>query len=68
MNTVTLSPKFQVVIPKEVREKLELAPGTKLQVFVAGERIELLPERKAREMRGFLRGLDTSVVRESDRF
>jgi AbrB family looped-hinge helix DNA binding protein len=67
MNAVTISPKFQVVIPKNVREKLHLVPGQKLQVISFGNRIELIPQRDLKEMRGFLRGIDTDVEREADR-
>ena len=67
METVTLSPKFQVVIPKGIRERLNLAPGQKIQVIVYGDRIELIPVRPIKEMRGFLKGLDTRVDREGDR-
>ncbi len=67
MNVVTISPKFQVVIPREIRERLELEPGQKVQALVFGNRIEFIPLRPAREMRGFLRGLDTTVHRERDR-
>lgn len=67
MNVVTISPKFQVVIPREIRDHLELEPGQKVQALVFGNRIEFIPLRPAREMRGFLRGLDTTVHRERDR-
>ena len=67
MDTVTLSPKFQVVIPRAVREALELEPGEKLRVVRYGERIELIRVRKLKEMRGFLRGLDTTIDRRTDR-
>ena len=68
METVTISPKFQVVIPKAVREQLGLVPGQKVQAIAVGDRIEFLPVRPARELRGVLRGLDTRVLRdESDR-
>lgn len=67
MNVVTISPRFQVVIPREIRGRLELAPGQKLQALVFGNRIEFIPVRAAREMRGFLRGLDTVLHREHDR-
>lgn len=65
--TVTVSPKFQVVIPKPMRELLGLRPGQKIQVIAYGDRIELIPVRPAREIRGFLRGIDTTVEREDDR-
>ena len=67
METVKISPKFQVVIPKSVREKLHLAAGQRMQVVVYGNRIELIPERDIHEMRGFLKGIDTTVEREADR-
>lgn len=67
MRTVTVSPKFQVVIPKEIREKLGLSPGQKIQAIVYRNRIELIPVRPVSEMRGFLKGIDTRVGREPDR-
>jgi AbrB family looped-hinge helix DNA binding protein len=67
MAAVTISPKFQVVIPKEIRRKLGLLPGQKVQVVVYGDRIELIPVRPAKRMRGFLKGIDTRVPREGDR-
>ena len=67
MNLVTVSPKYQVVIPREIRESMDLKPGEKVQVFQVGNRIELVPVRSMRLMRGFLRGIDTSVLREEDR-
>ena len=67
METVTLSPKFQVVIPKAVRESLRLASGEKLRVIQYENRVELIPVRAMREMRGFLRGMDTTVDREDGR-
>lgn len=68
METVTISPKFQVVIPKSIREQLGLVPGQRVQAVAYGGRIEFLPIRPASELRGVLRGLDTRVLRdESDR-
>jgi AbrB family looped-hinge helix DNA binding protein len=67
MEAVKLSPKFQVVIPRAVREKLHLVAGQKMQVMAYGNRIELIPEREINEMRGFLKGLDATVEREKDR-
>nr|WP_306535819.1 AbrB/MazE/SpoVT family DNA-binding domain-containing protein [Geobacter sp.] len=67
MEAVKISPKFQVVIPREVREKLHLTPGQKMQVVAYGNRIELIPEKEISEMRGFLKGIETSVEREPDR-
>lgn len=67
MDVVTISPKFQVVIPRAVRERLNLAPGQKVQALVVDDRIELIPLRPARALRGFLKGIDTSVPRDADR-
>jgi AbrB family looped-hinge helix DNA binding protein len=67
MSSVTVSPKFQVVIPKDVRNRMQLAPGQKMQVISYGDRIELVPVRPVRSMRGFLKGINTSFERESDR-
>lgn len=67
MGTVTISPKFQVVIPRLIREKLSLSPGQKIQAIAYGNRIELIPLRPIKDMRGFLKGIDTQVEREADR-
>lgn len=67
MNSVTVSPKFQVVIPQRVREQMAVKAGDRMQVVQYGDRIELIPERPARELRGFLAGIETSVPREGDR-
>ncbi|MBA3976300.1 MAG: AbrB family transcriptional regulator [Candidatus Solibacter sp.] len=67
METVTISPKFQVVIPKEIRTRLKLKAGQKVQAMVYDDRIVLVPVRPARQLRGFVRGIDTSVAREKDR-
>ena len=67
METVTVSPKFQVVIPQRVREALGLKPGQKVQVIPYEGRIELIPVVAIRRARGFLKGIDTEVEREPDR-
>lgn len=67
METVTVSPKFQVVIPAKVRRALGLQPGQKVQVIVYNNRIELIPVRPITEARGFLAGMDTTIEREPDR-
>ncbi len=67
MATVTISPKYQVVIPKEIRQKLGLTPGQKVQMVVFEDRIELIPVKPIRKMKGFLKGIDTRVPREADR-
>lgn len=67
MGKVTISPKFQVVIPKEIREKLGLSPGQRVEAIAYENRIELIPLRPIRQMRGFLKGIDTSIKRDADR-
>lgn len=67
MVTVTVSPKYQVVIPKVVRERLGIQPGQKLQIIQFSDRIEFVPLRDVRDMRGFLKGIKTDVPREKDR-
>jgi AbrB family looped-hinge helix DNA binding protein len=64
---VTVSPKYQVVIPKAVRESLKLRPGQKMQVIEYDGRIEFIPERDINELRGFLKGINTEFEREEDR-
>lgn len=67
MSTVTVSPKFQVVIPKAIREKLGIEAGQKVHAMAFNDRVELIPVRSAKSMRGFLKGLDTRVERDDDR-
>ncbi|HAJ28436.1 MAG TPA: AbrB family transcriptional regulator [Syntrophus sp. (in: bacteria)] len=67
MPTVTLSPKYQVVIPKEIREALRLRPGQKMQMLEYDGRIEIIPERDIAELRGFIKGINTEFKREADR-
>ena len=67
MEVVSVSPKFQVVIPRAVREALRIRPGQKVQVILYEDRIELIPIRPTREMSGFLKGIDTTIEREPDR-
>jgi len=67
MTTVTVSPKFQVVIPRPVREHLHLRPGQKMLVVEYEGRIELIPQRDIRELRGVLKGINTQFKREQDR-
>jgi AbrB family looped-hinge helix DNA binding protein len=67
MLSVTVSPKYQVVIPKTIREALNLSPGQKMQVVEYNGRIELIPERDIKELRGFLKGINTEFQREEDR-
>jgi AbrB family looped-hinge helix DNA binding protein len=67
MQSVTVSPKYQVVIPKPIRDTLRLRPGQKMQVIEFEGRIELIPEIPIKELRGFLKGINTELNREDDR-
>lgn len=67
MHTVTISPKYQVVIPKEIRKMLHLLPGEKLQVFLYQNRLEFVPIKDIKKMRGFLKGINTTIERDKDR-
>jgi AbrB family looped-hinge helix DNA binding protein len=67
MEAGKISPKFQVVIPKKLREALKLSPGQRVQMVIYGNRIEMIPLKKISEMKGFLKGIDTTVKREPDR-
>ena len=67
MQSVTVSPKYQIVIPRTVRKALNLRPGQKMQVVEYAGRIELIPERDIKELRGFLKGINAEFKREKDR-
>jgi AbrB family looped-hinge helix DNA binding protein len=67
VDVVTISPRYQVVIPRAVREQRNLAPGQKMQALAYDDRVELIPLRPAAALRGFLKGIDTTVERDVDR-
>jgi len=67
MTVVKVSPKFQVVIPQPIREALGLQPGQQVQALQYGDRVEFIPVKPVKSMRGFLKGIDTSVPRDRDR-
>jgi AbrB family looped-hinge helix DNA binding protein len=67
VSTVTISPKYQIVIPKEIRKAMGLKPGEKARMIPYDNRIEVIPVRNIKKMRGFLRGIDTTIKRERDR-
>jgi AbrB family looped-hinge helix DNA binding protein len=67
MQTVIVSPKYQVAIPKSVREALNLRPGQKMLIVKYEGRIELIPEQNIEDLRGFLKGINTEFKREEDR-
>lgn len=62
-----ISPKYQVVIPRELRTSLQLKPGEKVEFLRYENRIEMIPVRDIKKMRGYLKGIDTTVEREKDR-
>ncbi len=63
----TISPKYQVVIPRELREALDLKPGEKVEFLQYENRIEMIPVRDIKKMRGFLKGIDTTIEKDKDR-
>jgi AbrB family looped-hinge helix DNA binding protein len=67
MTTVTVSPKYQVVIPQDARKLLGIRPGQKIEVIAYAGRLEFVMIQKPKKMRGFLRGIDTTVPRNPDR-
>ena len=67
MGTVTVSPKVQVVIPQKIRDAIGLRSGDKIKVVAFRNRIELLPMRAIRTLRGYLKGIDTSLKRDEAR-
>ena len=67
MQTVKLSPKYQVVIPKAIRNAMDLKPGQQIQIMQYQDRIEMIPYKNISDMRGFLKGINTEINRESDR-
>ncbi len=67
MSAVTVSPKFQIVIPRTVRDSLGIKAGQKIEVIPYEDRVELIPLKPIKETRGFLKGIDTNIEREPDR-
>jgi len=69
MTTVKVSPKYQIVIPEDVRQRIDLAPGQDVVVIEKDGVIHVIPQKPIKEMRGFIKGMDTSQRREEeDRF
>ena len=66
MDTVTISPKYQVVIPRAIREKWNVKPGQKVQFIIYGNRLEIVPVRNIKEARGFLKGMSSDIKRDEE--
>ena len=66
MDTVTISSKYQMVIPRAIREKWNIKPGQKVRLIVYGNRLEVVPVRDIREARGFLKGMSSDIEREEE--
>ncbi len=64
---VTVSPKFQIVIPKEIRDSMGIVSGQKVQIMAYCGRIEVIPLRPMQELRGLLRNIDTGIARNDHR-
>ena len=66
MDTATISSKYQIVIPRSIREKWKIKPGQKVRLIVYGNHLEVVPVRDIHEARGFLKGMSSEIVREED--
>ena len=66
MDTVTISPKYQVVIPRAIREKWNVKPGQKVRFIIYGNRLEIVPVRDIKSARGFLKGMSSDIGREEE--
>lgn len=66
MPEVTVSSKYQVVIPREIRERLKIRKGQKMSMIAIGDRIQMVPDRDISELRGYLRGMSTDSIRDDE--
>jgi len=67
MNTVTLSQEYQLVFPKEIRETIGIKAGTSFEVIPYNNRIELIPIKPIKNLKGIFKGIDTNIIRDNDR-
>jgi len=67
MTQVTVSPKYQIVIPKDIRKDMDIKPGMKVEVYCDEDGLQIVPIKSMKDLRGSLKGMDTTIVRESDR-
>lgn len=66
MDTVTISSKYQMVIPRAIREKWNIKPGQKVRLIIVGNRLEVVPVRDIKSARGFLEGMSSDIEREEE--
>ncbi|KPK90365.1 MAG: hypothetical protein AMJ94_09540 [Deltaproteobacteria bacterium SM23_61] len=66
MIMVTVPSEYQVIIPKEIREHLNIKVRRRFQILYYGDRIEFIPPKNIRGMKGFLKGIDTKILREKE--
>jgi AbrB family looped-hinge helix DNA binding protein len=66
VDTVTISSKYQVVIPRAIREKWNVKPGQKVRFIIYGNRLEIVPVRDIKSARGFLKGMSSTIEREEE--
>ena len=66
MDTVTISSKYQMIIPRAIREKWNVKPGQKVRLIIIGNRLEVVPVRDIKAARGFLRGMSSTIERDEE--
>ena len=66
MDTVTISSKYQMIIPRAIREKWNVKPGQKVRLIIIGNRLEVVPVRDIKEARGFLQGMSSNIERDEE--
>ena len=64
MVSATLSSKYQLAIPKAIREKLDLQAGQTFTLITKGDVIELIPQRSLDEARGLFKGANPNGYRD----
>ena len=66
MERVKVSPKFQILIPKNVRKNLHIKAGMEMQMLESGNCIQLVPLEPIENLRGFVKGIDPDIQRDED--
>jgi len=67
MNTVTLSNEYKLVIPEDIRNSIGVKAGTTFEIISYNNRIELVPIKPMKNLKGIFRGIDTNITRDDDR-